>query len=56
LRDFEILDKLGYGKFGGISLALVNGTYVALKRITKDHVREVGAGKHVRREVEIQTQ
>lgn len=55
-RDFEILDKLGSGKFGGIFLALDNGTYVALKRITKSHVRDVGALKHIRREVEIQTQ
>ena len=54
-RDFEILDKLGYGKFGGISLALYKGTFVALKRITKQHVRDAGALKHVRREVEIQT-
>lgn len=54
-RDFEILDRLGYGKFGGVSLALDNGTYVALKLITKNHPQERIAAKYVKREVEIQT-
>jgi hypothetical protein len=55
-RDFEILDRLGYGKFGGVSLALDRGTYVALKIITKNHAPKRSAAKYVKREVEIQTQ
>jgi serine/threonine protein kinase len=54
-RDFKILDRLGNGKFGGVSLALDNGTYVALKLITKNHPQERIAAKYVKREVEIQT-
>jgi hypothetical protein len=56
LRDFEILHGLCSGNFGGVSLVLDNGTYMALKRITKNRAHERSAAKYVKREVEIQTQ